>query len=287
VGWATASADGEVGDLDPEVAEQPRVRDGRGRDRQVLQRDDRAGGQPDARERVVGGEDLDDLAVGEPHAPRLEPFAVLVADRGSGVREDGDVVAQLAEHQRLVRGQRCRGEDADPGAARLVAVAVRAVQDVAAPTSREAGDRGQLVGQPGRHDDAAGLDLLPVGQIRAEPRPQRFLAEPLEPGHLAGPDLTPVRDEGRPAVGQQLGGGGALAAEVVVHARRGRVARLARVDDEDGAQRAGQGHAGGETGRATSHHEDVEERGGRRFCGHAPMVVCWSRLDKWSCRNGK
>ena len=179
-------AHGEVGDLDAQVAQQGGVRDGGRSDDEVPQGDDGARRQPDAGQGVVGRQDLDDLAVEEPDAAGLEAFAVLVAEGRTGVGEDGDVVAELAEQQRLVRGHRRRGQDADRGAARLVPVAVGAVQDVAPPARGEAGDRRQLVGQTGRHDDPGGP--RPAARRRAS----RGTTGAGAPGRAA-PDRSPHR----------------------------------------------------------------------------------------------
>ena len=127
----------------------PALRDGRGTDREVLERDDRPRGEPDAGERVVGGEHLDDLAVDEPDAAGLEAFAVLVAERRAGVPQDGDVVAELAEHQGLVRAHRAGGQHPDRLVADLPPVAEGAVQHVACPPLRKTRDVRELVAQAG------------------------------------------------------------------------------------------------------------------------------------------
>ena len=59
-----------------------------------------------------------------------------------GVREVGDVVAQLTEEQRLVHRPWSVGEHADPLITHLPSVAVGTVQDVATPALPKTGDVG-------------------------------------------------------------------------------------------------------------------------------------------------
>ena len=96
------------------------------------------------------------------------------ASAGPVCRKKRHVVAQLPEQQRLVHGQRPGGEDADRLVADLPAVAVRAVQHVAAPALGQPGHVGQLVDQPGGDQQPAGPHR--AGRRRASPEAAVVLA---------------------------------------------------------------------------------------------------------------
>ena len=211
-------------------------------------------------------EDLDDLAVGEADAARLQAFTVLRARCRAGVGQQRDVVAELTEQQRLVRGQRRGRQHTDRRAARLVAVAVRAVQDVAAPALGEAGDVRQLVDQAGRDEHTSRVDVAPVGEVRPEPR-RSGSSRAAPGGDLAVLDATAVRGEGGPAVREELGRRGALATEQVVHGGGGGVARPARIHDQDVAQRAGEGDPRGQASGTAADDQDVSGVGAGGCCG--------------------
>ncbi len=74
------------------------------------------------------------------------------------VDEEDDVVGPLPEQERVLDGVGRAAEHAEPLVADLVAVAVGAVQQVAAPALADAGDVGELVAEPGGDQDAAGGD---------------------------------------------------------------------------------------------------------------------------------
>jgi hypothetical protein len=118
------------------------------------------------------------------------------------VPEERDVVAQLAEEQRLVHGHGTGGQDADRLVADLPPVAVRAVQDVAAPALGHARQVGQLVDQPGGHQQPAGRHLTPVVQGDAEAAVVLPSGCRDDPGH----DLSPVAGQLVPADGQEFEG---------------------------------------------------------------------------------
>ena len=86
--------------------------------------------------------------------------SVSVEDAGRG--EVDEVVGPLADDLRVADGAWGSTEDAELTVADLVAVAVRAVQDVAGPPVAQARDVGQLVAQAGRDQQAPCRDLLPV-----------------------------------------------------------------------------------------------------------------------------
>ncbi len=62
----------------------------------------------------------------------------------------------------------CAAEDAERLVADLVAVAVRAVQEVAAPPLAHAGDVGDVVAQAGGDQDAAGVQRAAVRECDLE-----------------------------------------------------------------------------------------------------------------------
>ena len=71
--------------------------------------------------------------------------------------EEDDVVRPLPKQLRVVDGARAGPEDADRLVAHLPAVAVRAVQEIAAPALAGAGDVGQLVVRRRSRPGSAGL----------------------------------------------------------------------------------------------------------------------------------
>ena len=84
--------------------------------------------------------------------------------------------APLPPQQRLVHRHRPGGQDADPPVADLPAVAVRAVQHVAAPALGQAGHVGQLVDEPGGHQQPPRPHAAAVVQRRPgtpSPSPRR------------------------------------------------------------------------------------------------------------------
>ena len=89
--------------------------------------------------------------------PRAVKRRALV--RGDGVRvwEEDDVVRPLPKQLRVVGGAGAGPEDADRLVAHLPAVAVRAVQEIAAPALAGAGDVRQLVVGAGRDQDPPAL----------------------------------------------------------------------------------------------------------------------------------
>ena len=142
-------------------------------------------------------------------------------------------------------------EDADRPVAHLPAVAVRAVQDVAAPTARAARDVGQLVGQPRGDQQPAGAHRPPSARSTRKPSSRRSARH-----DLAGDDLAAVAGHLLATDGQQLARRGALAPEVVVHVPGRGVAGLPGVDDQHRPPRPGQGQRPAQPGRAASddHH---------------------------------
>ena len=153
------------------------------------------------------------------------------------------------------------GEDAEGLVADLVAVAVRAVQQVASPPLADAGDVGDLVAQAGGDQDA------PCAPARS--RPSRCDVEARPPArrrsgaHAVMVETVPetscaaVPGDLGAAGGEQLGGREAVGAEEALHVGGGGVARLAGVDDGDPAAGAAEHQRGGEAGGAAADDDDV------------------------------
>ncbi len=125
-----------------------------GRHHQGVERDERAVREADARDAVPGDLERHHLPLRHAHAAGGEPGGV-VRGRRRGVGEERDVAAEPAEQEGLVHRHGAAGEDADAAVADLPAVAVGAVEDVAAPPLADAGDVRQPVGEPARHQQAA------------------------------------------------------------------------------------------------------------------------------------
>ena len=102
-------------------------------------------------------------------------------------------------------------EDAEGLVADLVAVAVRAVQQVAAPALAHPGDVGELVAQPGGDQDAAGAQRPAVGEGDLEAGARRRRCAAAMPVTRAGDELAAVAGDLVAAGGQQLGGREAVA----------------------------------------------------------------------------
>jgi hypothetical protein len=122
--------------------------------------DDRAAAQLDALEPVVGDHEPGDRAVGDLDAPGGQLLAVRRAG-GVGVREQDDVGRPLAHQLRVLDRLRRTPEHAERLVADLVAMAVRAVEQVPSPSLADAGNVGQLVAQPGGYQDPARMQDEP------------------------------------------------------------------------------------------------------------------------------
>jgi hypothetical protein len=82
--------------------------------------------------------DVGDCALDDRNAECRELFALLVAHFGGGVGQDGNVLAELAEQQRLMHRACASGEDADALVPYFPPVAVGAVQYIDAPPISQA-----------------------------------------------------------------------------------------------------------------------------------------------------
>ncbi|GAA2877546.1 hypothetical protein GCM10020220_079090 [Nonomuraea rubra] len=153
-----------LGGLQPESVEavEPGVQ--AGADGQRLPGHLPAAGQPYAGEAVAGHHDPGQLALDHGDPPGGELLAGLLPRLGRCVQEEDHVVAPLPPQQGLVHGQRAGGHDADGLVADLPAVAVRAVQHLAAPPPGQPRHRRQLVDQAGGHQQPGRLHRGAVRQ---------------------------------------------------------------------------------------------------------------------------
>ena len=175
------------------------------------------------------------------------------------VGEEDDVVGPLPHE--LGVGERLGGaaQHAERLVADLVAVAVGAVQQVAAPALADAGDVGQLVAQAGGDQHAPGAQVRPPceGDLErasrggAGRRPQR------DAGDGAGHQVAAVAGDLGAAGGQQLGGRQAVASQEAVHVGGRGVARLPGIDHGDLPPGPGQDQGGGQAGGAAADDHDV------------------------------
>ena len=157
-----AGAAGRVGD-DPavvaavaaELGEQVGVGHERRADEDGVAAHDAAVVELDAREPVVLDDEPRDRPLDDPDGPG-EQLLALERGEGAGVVEVDDVAGPLPDDQGVLHGLRGAAEHAEALVADLVAVAVRAVQQVATPALADAREVGHLVAQPGGDQHAAG-----------------------------------------------------------------------------------------------------------------------------------
>ena len=195
------------------------------------------GGAAEAGEQVVVGHEAgadEHRGAGHDLAGReLDPGEPVVLDDQAGDRAVDDADGAGDELFALVGGQRWRrwrrtrrrrttartrwawatrlggaAEHAEGLVADLVAVAVRAVQQVAAPALAHPGDVGDLVAQPGGDQDAPGAQRRPVleGDLEPRGRRRRCRVRRVMPVTRAGTQLAAVAGDLVAAGGQQLGG---------------------------------------------------------------------------------
>ena len=228
-----------------------------GRDHDGLAREHRAGGQPQPDQRVASAR----TSGGVPSATDADGAQPLESSSGGSAPSctTDHVVGQLAEQQRLVRGHRRGREDDDGLVAHLPAVAVGAVQDVAAPPLGQAGHVGQLVADPGGDEHAARPTSRPPSVVTRKPVGRRRTAPTDAVGEPARRTAPPRRGRSRAARAA-----GALPAQVVVRVARGGVARAAGVDRR--APTAG-------TGPGPS-RRSARLRRRRRPPRRSPLVLC-------------
>jgi len=166
------------------------------------------------------------------------------------VLEEDDVVAPRAQEQGLVHRARMGAEDGERPVTDFVGVAVGAVQQILAPPFTHAGDVGQFVAQPGRDQDAAGLEHGPADH--ADVVAVVDLVHPsLDEPHAVPGDLGMAEFE-------QCRGGQPVAGQEAVHVRGGRVARLAGVYHHHLAAGPSKKQGGVQPGRSGADHHHVE-----------------------------
>ena len=117
---------------------------------------------------VVAGDQAPNLRIDDGHAGGAQGLDARVVGGDAVVQHQGQPVAELAEQTGRVEPDRA-GDDLDDAlVAHLVAVAERAVDDVAAPVLGHALDVGQLVDQPGGGQHPAGQHHVAADQLEAE-----------------------------------------------------------------------------------------------------------------------
>ena len=158
-------------------------------------------------------------------AQRVEPGVVRL---DAAVQHQRELRGELAEQAGRVQAHRVSDDLHDALVADLVAVAERAVDDVATPVLGDTLDVGQHVDQARRRQHPAGDHAAAADQLDTE-------ASIDEPGHV---DRATVEDLDAVAANLlapdrgQLCRRQPLMAEVAVHVRRRGVARLTSVDDD-------------------------------------------------------
>ena len=149
----------------------------------------------------------------------------------------------------MVDGAGIGTEDADRLIAHLPAMAVRAVEEVAAPTLSRAGNVGKLI-------DGAGREKEPSCCHRAAPsKPERETRFDLD--DLVFDDLDAVAPDFFSRQGEKVGRWHPVPREETLHVCGRSVPRRSGVDDNDAAPRAAENEGGAQTGRTTADHGDV------------------------------
>jgi len=210
---------------------------------------------------VVVGADRDqtvvlDLELGQA-APRHADAACgqacgLVGGQGRVGAHERHVGRPLAPQQRRVHAQRTVAGDDDGAVPDLVAVAVRAVQHVAAPPLRDPGDVGQLVAA------ARGADHATCEHVRAVVERDVERAHRAGHGHGAcGADDASVAEHLVAAVREQCARGDTVTREVAVRVCGGCVARAPVVEHEHAPPGTCEDEGRGQAGRAAPDDDDV------------------------------
>jgi hypothetical protein len=204
------------------------------------------GAQAIALDRELCHEAVDDrdLAGGERRA--------LVRSEVVRVHEEGHVVRPLAEKVRVLDGPGPDAEHSDRLVANLPAVAVRAVEEVAAPALPRACELRKLVDGARREQNPAGREAASARECERE--------TPLDADDAVLDELDPVAAHLRPPRREQIGRRHAVATEEAVHVRGRCVARGAGVDDGDASARPAEHERRAEAGRTAADHHDVVGR---------------------------
>ena len=178
-----------------------------------------------------------------------------------------------------------RSEHADRLVAHLPAVAVRAVQEIAAPALAGARDIGQLVRGAGREQHLSCLDGPAAGE------PQREAGRRVH--HAVFDDLDAVAPDLGARGPEQVGRGRPVARQEPLHVRGGSVARRAGVDDHDPAPRPAEHERRAQTGGPAADDRHVIgfgvhalQRARRRRGSHAslPFPGTAGSVAPWATR---
>src|SRR5699024_2565111 len=147
--------------------------------------------------------DLLDPRLDEGDAERREALPGRGVDVEAVGREDDDVLAQGAEHERLVEGGGPGGDHTDGLVAHLPAVAEGAVHEVRAPVRGQARDLGQLVADARGDQQSAGGEGAAIGEGEGEAQvPVGRRLGGAGGGDLAGDDQAAVLAHLGPAAGE-------------------------------------------------------------------------------------
>ena len=228
----------------------PRTRARRRRaDEDRRARDGAAVGEVDGVEPVVDNRQASDTTLDHRDAARVQRRPFGRADRRC-VREEDEVVGPLPQQVRVIDGGGRRAEHADRPVANLPAVAVGAVEEVAAPELSDAGNVGQLVDCPGCEEQASRRHAVAAG------KPEREARSDLD--HTVVDELHAVALHFRATGGHELGRRHPVAREEALHVRRGSIARRARIDHDDAAPRPAEHERRAQPGRAPADDRHVE-----------------------------
>ena len=129
-------------------------------------RDDSAVTQLDRVQAIVDDRERCDRSLDHRDASGVECCALL-AGEGVRVGEEDDVVRPLPQELRVVDGTGIGSEDADRLVAHLPAMAVRAVEEVAAPALSGAGNVGKLIDGAGREQEPSRCQRAAPGKPQA------------------------------------------------------------------------------------------------------------------------
>ena len=193
---------------------------------------------------------------------------------GVRVREEDHVVGPLAQEVRVLDGPGAGAEHADRLVADLPAVAVGAVQEIAAPALAGAGDVGQVVRGAGREQHLSRLDGPAAGE------PEREAGRRVD--HAVLDDLDAVAPDLGARGLEQVGRGRPVARQEPLHVRGGSVARRAGVDDDDPAPRPAEHERGAQAGGPASDDRHVIGLG----CPCAPACTPAARIARFVAVSG-
>src|SRR5665647_1978491 len=231
--------------------------------------------QLDAAQLVVLDEESLHGPVDDADRARRELFA-LVCGESAGVREEDDVRRPLADQLRMLDGVGRSAQHPDLLVAYLVAVAVRAMQDVSAPALADAWDVGQLVTKTGGHEQATRSQLPAACEQDLESR--SGASRDVRDG--AVDDLAAVTPHLFPSGGQEVVGRKAVAREEPVHVGGGRVAWRPAIHHGDLAPGPGQDQSRRQTGSTPADHHNVVFVHALRLPAHPGIdndrCCCWT-----------